>query len=82
MPLRQARERPDEIGGQAADQTRAHEHRVDVPVSVVIGEDGAVSFGAQIAIGAPSRHFLEQLQAPETGSSSVPRSYVPLPRLY
>src|SRR5207249_2897665 len=31
--------RADEVGRQAADQARAHEDGVDVPVRVVVGED-------------------------------------------
>src|SRR4051812_2073583 len=42
VALRQTRERADEVGGQAGDQPRAHEHRVDVPARVVVGEDRAV----------------------------------------
>ena len=54
--LRQARERADQVGRQAADHTRAHEHRLDVPVGVVVGEDRAVEVlvgagGAQVARG-------------------------------
>ena len=60
VPLREARERPDEVGGQPADQTRAHEHRVDVPVGVVVGEDGAADVlvgarGLQVARGGEDR---------------------------
>ena len=37
--LGQPAERADEIGRHAADEACAHEHRVDVPVGVVVGED-------------------------------------------
>ena len=46
--LREAGERADEVGGQAADQPRAQEHHVDVPVGVVVGPDRA----AQVLVGA------------------------------
>src|SRR3954467_11672706 len=56
VPLRQARGEADEVGRQAADDAGAHEHRVDVPVGVVVGEDRAPHVlvgagGAQIARG-------------------------------
>ena len=58
--LRQARERADEVGREAADDARAHEHRLDVPVGVVVGEDRAVEVGvgaggAQVAGGGEDR---------------------------
>ena len=58
--LRQAGERADEVGGQAADQAGAHEDRVDVPVGVVVGEDRAADVGvgargAQVARGREDR---------------------------
>ena len=58
--LGQAGERADEVGGQAADQARAHEHRVDVPVGVVVGEDRAADVvvgagGLQVARGGEDR---------------------------
>ncbi len=37
--LCQPRQRPDEVGGDAGDQPRPEQDRVDVPVGVVIGED-------------------------------------------
>ena len=46
--LRQAGERADEVARQAADDLGAHQHRVDVPVGVVVGEDGA----ADVRLGA------------------------------
>ena len=46
--LREARERADEVARQAADDLGAHQHGVDVPVGVVVGEDGA----ADVAVGA------------------------------
>src|SRR3954454_24484812 len=48
VALVQAGERADEVGGQAADQTRAHDDGVDVPVRVVVGEDRL----AQVLLGA------------------------------
>ena len=48
VALRQTGERADEVGRQPADQARAHEHGVDVPVGVVVGEDRL----AQILLGA------------------------------
>ena len=39
VALGEAGQRADEVGGQAADQPRAHEDAVDVPVGVVVGED-------------------------------------------
>ena len=60
VALRQAGQRADEVGGQAADQTRAHEDRVDVPVGVVVGEDRAADVlvgagGLQVARGGEDR---------------------------
>ena len=46
--LREARERADEVARQAADDLGAHQHRVHVPVGVVVGEDGA----ADVRLGA------------------------------
>ena len=43
--LGQARQRADEVGGQAADQAGAHEDGVDVPVGVVVREDRAPDVG-------------------------------------
>ena len=48
VALGQAGERADEVGRQAADQARAHEDGVDVPVGVVVGEDRL----AQVLLGA------------------------------
>ncbi len=48
VPLSEAGQRADEVGGQPADQPRAHEHGVDVPVGVVVGEDRL----AQVLLGA------------------------------
>ena len=53
-------ERADEVGRQAADDLRAQQHRVDVPVGVVVGEDGAADVlvgagGLQVARGGEDR---------------------------
>ena len=58
--LREAGERADEVARQAADDLGAHEHGVDVPVGVVVGEDGAADVrvgacGAQVAGGGEDR---------------------------
>ena len=58
--LREARERADEVGGEAADDAGAHQDRLDVPVGVVVGEDRAVEVlvgpgGAQVARGREDR---------------------------
>ena len=58
--LREAGERADEVGRQAADHLRAQEHGVDVPVGVVVGEDRAADVGvgaggAQVARGGEDR---------------------------
>ena len=58
--LGQARERADEVGRQAADQLRAQQHRVHVPVGVVVGEDRAADVlvgagGLQVARGGEDR---------------------------
>jgi hypothetical protein len=39
VALGQAGQRADQVGGQPADEPRPHEHGVDVPVRVVVGED-------------------------------------------
>ena len=39
VALGQAGERADEVGGHAADQLGAQQHRLHVPVGVVVGED-------------------------------------------
>src|SRR6188474_3304965 len=41
VALCQAGERTDDIGGHARNHARAHQDRVDVPVSVVVREDRA-----------------------------------------
>jgi hypothetical protein len=58
--LREPRERADEVGGQAADDAGAHQDRLDVPVGVVVGEDGAVEVlvgprGAEVPRGGEDR---------------------------
>jgi hypothetical protein len=58
--LRQAGERADEVGRQAADQAGAHQDRVDVPVGVVVGEDGLADVlhaagGLEVAGGGEDR---------------------------
>ena len=58
--LREAGQRADEVGRQAADHPRAQEHRVDVPVGVVVGEDRLAEVvlgagGAQVARGGEDR---------------------------
>jgi hypothetical protein len=58
--LREAGQRAHEVARQAADDLRAHEHGVDVPVGVVVGEDGAADVlvatgGAQVARGREDR---------------------------
>src|SRR3712207_8068164 len=44
----QAGERAHEVARQAADQARPHQHGVDVPVGVVVGEDRP----AEVVLGA------------------------------
>jgi hypothetical protein len=58
--LREAGERADQIARKAADDARAQEHGVDVPVGVVVGEDrlaqiGLGAGGAQVARGGEDR---------------------------
>ena len=70
VALREAVQRADEIAGQAADQPRAHEHRLDVPVGVVVGEDRLAQVlvgagGAQVARGGEDRvDRVERVLAP------------------
>jgi hypothetical protein len=57
---REACERADEVGRQPADDARPHEHGLDVPVGVVVGEDRAVEVlvgagRAQVAGGGEDR---------------------------
>ena len=58
--LGEAGERADEVGRQAADDLRAQQHAVDVPVGVVVGEDGLADVrvgagGLQVARGGEDR---------------------------
>ena len=58
--LGQAGERADEVRRQAADDLGAQQHRVDVPVGVVVGEDGLADVGVgagglQVAGGGEDR---------------------------
>ena len=64
-------ERADEVGRQAADDLGAQQHRVDVPVGVVVGEDGAADVrvgagGLQVARGGEDRvdRVVRVLRAP------------------
>src|SRR5205085_5158153 len=56
----EAGEGADEVGGHAADELGAQDHGLDVPVGVVVGEDGLVDVlvaagGAQVARGGEDR---------------------------
>ena len=61
--LGQPGERADQVRGQAADDLGAQEHRVHVPVGVVVGEDR----GADVLVGAGG------LQVPRGGEDGVDR---------
>ncbi len=76
--LRQAGQRAHEVRRQATDQTRAHEHGVDVPVGVVVGEDRAADVGlgagsAQVAGGGEDRvdRVVRVLEAVAVGVDAV-----------